>query len=97
MLIKGFSCNRFAGLKEVDIQFEKGLNVILGPNESGKSSIVEGIYATLFIFLTTFTRTRVVSANFITHYSLIVRSCHCCRFLHLSITAVMASISFCHS
>ena len=48
MLIKGFSCNRFAGLKEVDIQFEKGLNVILGPNESGKSSIVEGIYATLF-------------------------------------------------
>lgn len=48
MLIKGFSCNRFAGLKEVNIQFEKGLNVILGPNESGKSSIVEGIYATLF-------------------------------------------------
>ncbi len=48
MLIRGFSCSRFAGLKEMNIRFEKGLNVILGPNESGKSSIVEGIYATLF-------------------------------------------------
>ncbi|HHV18239.1 MAG TPA: AAA family ATPase [Thermoanaerobacterales bacterium] len=48
MLIKSFSCSRFAGLKEINVQFEKGLNVILGPNESGKSTLVEGIYATLF-------------------------------------------------
>ena len=48
MLIRNFSCNRFAGLKEINIRFEKGLNVILGPNESGKSSIIEGIHATLF-------------------------------------------------
>lgn len=48
MLIKRFSSNRFAGLKEIDVEFSEGLNVMLGPNESGKSTIVEGIYATLF-------------------------------------------------
>jgi exonuclease SbcC len=48
MLIKSFSCSRFAGLKEINIQLKKGLNVILGPNESGKSTLVEGMYATLF-------------------------------------------------
>lgn len=48
MFIKSFSCSRFAGLKERNIEFEKGMNVILGPNESGKSTLVEGIYATLF-------------------------------------------------
>ena len=45
MLIRNFH-NR--SVKEINIRFEKGLNVILGPNESGKSSIIEGIHATLF-------------------------------------------------
>ena len=48
MFIKSFSCSRFAGLKERNIEFEKGMNVILGPNESGKITLVEGIYPTLF-------------------------------------------------
>ncbi len=48
MLIKRFTSDRFAGLKEIDVEFSEGLNVMLGPNESGKSTIIEGIYATLF-------------------------------------------------
>lgn len=48
MYIKSYSCKRFAGIKDKDISFEKGLNVILGPNESGKSTIIDGIHSTLF-------------------------------------------------
>lgn len=48
MYIKSYSCKRFAGIKDKDITFEKGLNVILGPNESGKSTIIDGIHSTLF-------------------------------------------------
>ena len=32
----------------MEVEFEKGINVILGPNESGKSTIIEGIHSTLF-------------------------------------------------
>lgn len=48
MYIKSYSCKRFAGIKDKDISFEKGLNVILGPNEAGKSTIIDGIHSTLF-------------------------------------------------
>lgn len=48
MHIKSYKSTRFAGLKDFEIEFEEGLNVILGPNESGKSTIIEGIHATLF-------------------------------------------------
>lgn len=48
MYIKSYQCTRFAGLKDTCIDFDKGLNVILGPNESGKSTIIEGIHSTLF-------------------------------------------------
>lgn len=48
MYIKSYSCKRFAGIKNIDIDFELGLNVIYGPNESGKSTIIEGIHSTLF-------------------------------------------------
>lgn len=48
MYIKSYSCKRFAGIKDKNISFEKGLNVILGPNESGKSTIIDGIHSTLF-------------------------------------------------
>lgn len=48
MRIKSYNCTRFAGLKDIELEFDKGLNVILGPNESGKSTIIEGIHSTLF-------------------------------------------------
>ncbi len=48
MYIKSYSCTRFAGLSNKKIEFEKGLNVILGPNEAGKSTIINGIHSTLF-------------------------------------------------
>lgn len=48
MFIKKYSCQRFAGLKDRSIDLKQGLNVILGPNEAGKSTIVDGIYSTIF-------------------------------------------------
>lgn len=48
MYIKAYECSRFAGLKDISLEFHKGINVILGPNESGKSTIIEGIHSTLF-------------------------------------------------
>jgi len=48
MIIKSYQCSRFAGIKDKNIQLEDHLNVILGPNEAGKSTVVEGIYSVLF-------------------------------------------------
>lgn len=48
MNIESYKCSRFAGLKDIELNFTEGLNVILGPNEAGKSSIVDGIHSTLF-------------------------------------------------
>lgn len=48
MIIKNYSCKRFAGIKDKNIEFAKGLNVLLGDNESGKSTLIEGIYSVMF-------------------------------------------------
>ena len=48
MIIKEYSCRQFAGLSEKNIEFKENLNVLLGPNEAGKSTLVEGIYSVLF-------------------------------------------------
>ena len=48
MIIKKYTCKRFAGIKDIDMEFENGLNVILGSNEAGKSTVVEGIHSVLF-------------------------------------------------
>ena len=48
MYIKSYSCTRFAGLSDKNIEFDRGLNIILGANESGKSTIINGIHSTLF-------------------------------------------------
>lgn len=48
MKIKKISTNFFAGISDKDISFEDGVNVICGGNESGKSTLVNLISATLF-------------------------------------------------
>lgn len=48
MIIKKYICKRFAGIKNKDIDFQDGLNVILGSNEAGKSTLIEGIHSVLF-------------------------------------------------
>lgn len=67
MHIKSYKTNRFAGLKNLDIEFEDGLNVILGPNESGKSTLIEGIYHTLFKDAK-LTKNRSMDKNFISRF-----------------------------
>jgi len=46
--IKRFQSSQFAGLKNISIDLEPGLNVIVGANETGKSSMVNAMYAALF-------------------------------------------------
>lgn len=48
MRIKSVECEQFAGIKDKEIEFEKGLNLIVGANESGKSTMVDLIYQILF-------------------------------------------------
>jgi exonuclease SbcC len=48
MIIKEYRCGRFAGLKDKSLEFTDGLNVLLGNNESGKSTLIEGIHAAMF-------------------------------------------------
>lgn len=67
MYIKSYSCKRFAGLSDESIEFDKGLNVILGPNESGKSTIINGIHSTLFKNIR-LNRTLNVDKDFIHRY-----------------------------
>ncbi len=42
-MIKSASFRNFKSLRNVDIDFER-LTVIVGPNASGKTSILEGLY-----------------------------------------------------
>ena len=48
MKIKKISCDQFAGLRDVDLSFSDGVNVLYGKNESGKSTVVSLISGTLF-------------------------------------------------
>ena len=48
MYIKQLTSTQFAGLKDLDLNFDKGLNVILGANESGKSTIINALFSVLF-------------------------------------------------
>ncbi|MFW5790771.1 MAG: AAA family ATPase [Bacillota bacterium] len=48
MKLKKFKTQIFAGLNDREVSFADGLNILLGPNEAGKSSIINGIFATLF-------------------------------------------------
>ena len=49
MKIKSVSCRQFAGLRNLKpVQFQDGMNIIYGPNESGKSTLVGLIYSLLW-------------------------------------------------
>ena len=48
MILHKFQTDIFAGIANQEINFSDGLNIILGKNEAGKSTIINAIYATLF-------------------------------------------------
>ncbi|MDK2830336.1 AAA family ATPase [Methanolobus sp. WCC1] len=48
MIIKKVRLSPFGGLSDREIVLEEGLNVIVGPNEAGKSTIYSGIQKVLF-------------------------------------------------
>ena len=48
MRIKEIRCDQFAGLHDREYDFENGLNLIIGDNESGKSTLVDLLYHLFF-------------------------------------------------
>ena len=48
MRIKEISCEQFAGLQDREFEFEKGLNLLIGENESGKSTLIDLMYQLFF-------------------------------------------------
>ncbi|MBW1696109.1 MAG: AAA family ATPase [Deltaproteobacteria bacterium] len=48
MIIQKIFINTFGGLSNREIDFQEGMNIILGPNESGKSTVYNAIKNTLF-------------------------------------------------
>lgn len=48
MRIKEVACQQFAGIQNRRVSLEPGINVVFGPNESGKSTLVNLISRTLF-------------------------------------------------
>ena len=49
MKIKNFEAEIFAGINNRSYHFEDGLNILLGDNEAGKSTIINAIYTSLFV------------------------------------------------
>lgn len=49
MKLKSFHTDIFAGINDIDLEFEDGLNVLVGSNEAGKSSIIDALFVSLFI------------------------------------------------
>ena len=48
MRIKRIACEQFAGLTGKALELEQGLNLVIGENESGKSTLIDLIYLLLF-------------------------------------------------
>ena len=48
MKIRNVSCRQFAGVRNQNVVFTDGINVVFGQNESGKSTLVNLLSRTLF-------------------------------------------------
>lgn len=64
MKIQSFSTEQFAGIVDKEISFSDGINVILGNNESGKSTIVNAMYHALTTPVAPKKTTKKPSADF---------------------------------
>jgi DNA repair protein SbcC/Rad50 len=49
MIINSLKLDPFAGISKKQIDLEKGLNVIVGPNEAGKSTLLNALRLVLFV------------------------------------------------
>lgn len=49
MIIKTVKLSPFGAAKDKEYVFKSGLNVLLGPNEAGKSTLVNAVFAALFL------------------------------------------------
>ncbi|MDP8214828.1 MAG: SMC family ATPase [Candidatus Euphemobacter frigidus] len=49
MIVTRVQLNPFGGLNDTELTFQTGLNVLLGPNEAGKSTVFNAIFAALFV------------------------------------------------
>ena len=49
MWIRHISVRHFAGIRSAEVSFERGLNVLYGPNEIGKSTLVDAMRAGLLL------------------------------------------------
>lgn len=67
MILKRFQSHQFAGLRDFSIDFQPGLNVVLGKNEAGKTSLISAIFSTIF-YGSKLNRTRREDKDFIRDY-----------------------------
>lgn len=47
MRIDRYSSEQFAGIRDHEVKFEPGMNVVLGNNETGKSTMIAAIFYAL--------------------------------------------------